>query len=105
MSVCSPIYDDFMPPDFLSSREDAMLVWAVALLAFALHKDFRASTPTGSQAWGGKSSGCSDDQFRVCGGGCENVSGHSGRWSSPARAGTLDLTEEGASLSRAAGPG
>jgi hypothetical protein len=30
-----------VPPDFLNSREDAVLVWAVIGLAYVLHKDFR----------------------------------------------------------------
>ena len=30
-----------MPPDFLNSREDAVLLWAVAILAFVLWKDAR----------------------------------------------------------------
>ena len=30
-----------MPPDFLNSREDALLVWAALILGFVLWKDFR----------------------------------------------------------------
>ncbi len=30
-----------MPPDFLNSREDAILLWAAALLSFVLYKNFR----------------------------------------------------------------
>lgn len=30
-----------MPPDFLNSREDALLVWSVVLLAYVLYKDPR----------------------------------------------------------------
>lgn len=30
-----------MPPDFFNSREDAILLWGLAILCFALYKDFR----------------------------------------------------------------
>jgi hypothetical protein len=30
-----------MPPDFLNSREDAIVIWAAAILAFVFYKDFR----------------------------------------------------------------
>jgi hypothetical protein len=30
-----------MPPDFLNSREDAILLWTVVILGFVLYKDFR----------------------------------------------------------------
>jgi hypothetical protein len=29
-----------MPPDFLNSREDSVLLWTVALLCFVTYKDF-----------------------------------------------------------------
>ena len=30
-----------MPPDFLNSREDAIVLWSAAILAFVFYKDFR----------------------------------------------------------------
>jgi hypothetical protein len=30
-----------MPPDFLNSREDAIVIWSAAILAFVFYKDFR----------------------------------------------------------------
>jgi hypothetical protein len=33
-----------VPPDFLNSREDAILFWALMILAFVLYKDFRGMT-------------------------------------------------------------
>lgn len=30
-----------MPPDFLNSREDAILLWTIVILGYVLHKDFR----------------------------------------------------------------
>jgi hypothetical protein len=30
-----------VPPDFLNSREDAILLWSLAILAFVFYKDFR----------------------------------------------------------------
>lgn len=31
-----------MPPDFLNSREDAIMLWTAAILGFVLYKDFGA---------------------------------------------------------------
>jgi hypothetical protein len=39
----------YMPPDFLNSREDAMLIWAIAIFAYVLWKDFWGIT----RAFGG----------------------------------------------------
>jgi hypothetical protein len=37
-----------MPPDFLSSREDAILVWAIVILGYVFYKDPRG---IGSSSW------------------------------------------------------